>query len=166
MIVLGTVTLRKNVGGSIERSIVGLLCRFIGSVGFIRTLSLQLRLISCQILSTLHISLCMGLIRLPMFHVPGFASIPKFACRLAERLRLWTAGSPRSRRLSRPWPRPRRLGTGLRAFRSGRLAFPAVDGYLAPAPASVGWAPGSAPLALDGWLSQHSTAISPLPLPP
>ena len=40
---LGTVTSRKNVGGSIERSIVGLFGRFLGSVGFIRTMSLQLR---------------------------------------------------------------------------------------------------------------------------
>ena len=31
----------------------------------------------------------------------------------------------------------------------GRPAFPAVDDYLAPGPASVGWAPGSAPSALD-----------------
>ena len=35
----------------------------------------------------------------------------------------------------------------------GRPAFPAVDRYLAPGPASVGWAPGSAPSALDGRLS-------------
>ena len=41
----------------------------------------------------------------------------------------------------------------------GRPAFPAVDRYLAPGPASVGWAPGSAPSALDGRLSPQSTAI-------
>ena len=40
-----------------------------------------------------------------------------------------TAGFPRSRRLSRPWPRLRRLGTGLSAFGIGRPAFPAVDCY-------------------------------------
>ena len=40
--------------------------------------------------------------------------------------------------------------------------FPAVDGYLAPQAgnASVGWAPGSAPSALDSRLSPQSTAIS------
>ena len=36
----------------------------------------------------------------------------------------------------------------------GRPAFPTVDGYLAPGPASVGWVPGSAPSALDGLLSK------------
>ena len=35
----------------------------------------------------------------------------------------------------------------------GLSAFPAVDRYPAPGPASVGWAPGSAPSALDGRLS-------------
>ena len=43
MTVLGTVTSRQNVGGSIERSIVGLFGRFLGSMSFIRALSLQLR---------------------------------------------------------------------------------------------------------------------------
>ena len=42
MTVVGTGTLSKNVGGSIESSIVGLFCQFLGSVGFIRTLLLQL----------------------------------------------------------------------------------------------------------------------------
>ena len=41
----------------------------------------------------------------------------------------------------------------------GLSAFPAVDRYPAPGPASVGWAPGSAPSALDGRLSPQSTAI-------
>ena len=80
-------------------------------------------------LSTLYISLCMGLIRLPMFHT-SLAPLP-FAGRLAERLRHWTAGFPRSRRLSRSWPPLRRLGSGLRVFGIGRQAFPAVDGYVA-----------------------------------
>ena len=70
-----------------------------------------------------------GLTRLPMFHT-SLALLP-FAGLLAERLRLWTEGFPRSRRLSRPWPRLRRLGTGLSAFGIGWPAFPAVDGYLA-----------------------------------
>ena len=43
MTVLGAVTSPKNVGGSIERSIVGLFGRFLVSVVFIRTLSLQQR---------------------------------------------------------------------------------------------------------------------------
>ena len=43
----------------------------------------------------------------------------------------------------------------------GYDAFPVVDGYLAPGPASVGWAPGSAPSALDGRLSPQLTTISP-----
>ena len=64
-----------------------------------------------------------------MFHT-SLALLP-FAGLLAERLRLWTEGFPRSRRLSRPWPRLRRLGTGLSAFGIGWPAFPAVDGYLA-----------------------------------
>ena len=64
-----------------------------------------------------------------MFHT-SLAPLP-FAGRLAERLRHWTAGFPRSRRLSRPWPPLRRLGTGLRV------------------------------LALDGRLSPQSTAMSP-----
>ena len=49
---------------------------------------------------------------------------------------------------------------GFASVRSiGRPAFPAVDGYLAPGPASVGWAQGSAPSssALDGWLSPQSS---------
>ena len=58
-----------------------------------------------------------------MFHAslapPPFAALD---CQLSS--------SP-SRRLSRPWPRLRRLGTGLSAFGFGRPAFPAVDGYLA-----------------------------------
>ena len=40
---LGTVTSRKNVGGRIESSIVGLFSLFLGSMGFICTLSLHLR---------------------------------------------------------------------------------------------------------------------------
>ena len=49
--------------------------------------------------------------------------------------RLRTAGFPRSRLLSRPWPRRGqgrllRLGTGLNAFGIGRLAFPAVSRWL------------------------------------
>ena len=43
----------------------------------------------------------------------------------------------------------------------GLSAFPAVDRYPAPGPASVGWAPGSAPSALDGRLSPQLTTISP-----
>ena len=43
----------------------------------------------------------------------------------------------------------------------GRPAFPAVDGYLAPGPASLGWAPGSTPSTLDGRLSPQWTTISP-----
>ena len=83
----------------------------------------------------------------------------------------WTAGFPRSQRLSRPWLRLRWLGTRLSAFTEVRLCtagFPRShgDGYLAPGPASVGWAPGSAPSALDGRLSPQSTAISPLAPPP
>ena len=59
MTVLETVTSRKNVGGSIERSIVGLFSRFLGSKNFIRMLSLQLRgyllplfRVRCHLLST------------------------------------------------------------------------------------------------------------------
>ena len=80
-------------------------------------------LLSCQI-TPLHFPLCMGLIRLLI----GFTR-PRAWLRL--RSRLWTASFPRSRPLSRPWPRLRRLGTGLSAFGFGRPAFPAVDYYLA-----------------------------------
>ena len=76
------------------------------------------------------------------------------------------AGFPRSRRLSRPWPRILRLGIGLHAFDIGRPAFLAVDGSLAPGPASLGWASGSTPSALDGRLSPQSTALLPLAPPP
>ena len=43
----------------------------------------------------------------------------------------------------------------------GRPAFPAVDGYLDPRPASVAWAPGSAPSALDGRLSRSRRLSRP-----
>ena len=47
-------------------------------------------------------------------------------------------------------PRLHRLGTGgLSAFRIGRPASPAVDGYLAPGPASFRWAPGSTHSAIS-----------------
>ena len=42
----------------------------------------------------------------------------------------------------------------VRGFR--RPAFPAVDRYPAPGPASAGWAPGSVPSALDGRLSSQT----------
>ena len=48
--------------------------------------------------------------------------------------------------------------------------FAALDGqlspqsYPAPGPASVGWAPGSAPSALDSWLSPQSMAFLPVSL--
>ena len=85
MTLLGTVTLSKNVGGSIERSIVGLMIFWPISwfCGF-HSYVVALTLISCQIPSTLHFSLCMGLMRL---------------LRLRSRHR--TASFPRSRRLSR-----------------------------------------------------------------
>ena len=66
----------------------------------------------------------MGLIRLLMFHT-------SLAQWLRLRSRHWTACFPRSRQLSGPWPRPRRLVTGVSAFGIGRPAFPAVDCYLA-----------------------------------
>ena len=132
-------------------------------MGFIRTLSLQLRWcqFQCQRLSTLHISL-------PIFHT-SFAPLP-FAGRLAERLRPafpavdgylapgpasesdgWAVGTGLSAfgigrpafpavdgflAGTRPWPRlrVRWLGTGLSAFGIGRPAFPVVDDYLAPGP--------------------------------
>ena len=77
---------------------------------------------SCQILSTLHFSLCMGLIRLLMFHT----SLPGWL-RFSLRSRHWTASCPRSRRLSRPWPSLRRLGTGLSAFGFGRPQSTAIS---------------------------------------
>ena len=67
-------------------------------------------------------------------HVPGSASVRR------SRLRHWTTGFPRSRRLSRPWPRLRTSSRLDRAphlrhchWQEGRPAFkfPAVDGYLA-----------------------------------
>ena len=39
----------------------------------------------------------------------------------------------------------------------GRPAFPAVDSYFAPGPASLGWAEGSSPSALDCLLSPPSS---------
>ena len=96
----------------------------------------------------------MGLIRLLMFYTslapPPFVALdgPLFVA------------FPRSRRLSRPWPRFLRLGTGLNAFGIGRPAFPAVDGYLAPGPASFGWASGSTPSASDGRLSDDRNGCS------
>ena len=87
MTVLGTVTSRKNVGGSIEHSIVGLFCQFLGCMSFIRTVMytdmvvaavlVPLTLISCQIPSTLHFSVCKSLIRLLMFHTS--LALPLFA---------------------------------------------------------------------------------------
>ena len=41
MTVSGKVTSRKNIGGTIERSIVGHFSRFLGSMGFIPTLQLR-----------------------------------------------------------------------------------------------------------------------------
>ena len=87
---------------------------------------------------------------------------------LRLRSRHWTASFPSSQQLSRPWPRLLRLGTWLSAFGIGRLAFPAVDGHLAPGPASLGWHQARAQClrhqtagfpALDA----ESTAISPGP---
>ena len=91
MTLLGTNTLSKNVGGSIERSIVGLvifwqISWFYGFHSYVVVAAtlVPLTLISCQIPSTLHFSLCLGLMRL---------------LRLSSRHR--TASFPRSRRLSR-----------------------------------------------------------------
>ena len=67
-------------------------CGFLSYVVVAATL-VPFPLISCEILSTLYISLCMGLIRLPVFHT-SLALLPAFAGRLAERLRHWTAGFP------------------------------------------------------------------------
>ena len=111
--------------------IVGLFGSFSGMVG----ISTQLvfccpedphALLSCQITSPLHFPLCMGLIRLLMFHtslasppfteldgrlspqstaispLAGALSPPPSAGHRTQRLRLWTASFPRSRRLSRP----------------------------------------------------------------
>ena len=84
MTVLGTVTSRKNVRGSIERSIVGLFRPISWFYEFhsyvvVATARVPRTLISCQIPSTLHFSLCMGLIRLLMFHTslasPPFAAL-------------------------------------------------------------------------------------------
>ena len=85
-------------------------------------------LISCQILSTLHIFLCMGLIRLPMFHT-SLPEVP-FAGRLAERPRQWTAGFPRSRRLSRPATSAADGGGGRQRF--GSVASPSVANLCFP----------------------------------
>ena len=86
----------------------------------------RVRYLSCQITSPLHFPLCMGLIRLLMFHTslasPPFTELdgrlspqstaisplagalapPPSAGHRTQRLRLWTASFPRSRRLSRP----------------------------------------------------------------
>ena len=67
-------------------------------------------------------------------HVPGPASVG-WAPGSAPSA---SAGFPRSRRLSRPWTRLRRLGTGLRAFGIGRPAFPAVNGRATISPSSLG----------------------------
>ena len=76
---------------------------------------------------------------------------PPLAGHRAQRRQHWTAGFPRSRRLSRPWPRLRRLGTGLSAFGIGQQAFHTVDCCLAPGPASEGWAPPHRAQRLRHW---------------
>ena len=97
-------------------SIVGLFGWFLGSMSYIRTLSLQLR--GCLLVGS-YPYFVSDTIYSPLFsmheldkiahvsHVPGSASVRCI----------------------------------------GRPAFLAVDSYLAPAPASLGWVPGSAPSA-------------------
>ena len=115
---LGTVTPSKNVRGGIERSIVGLFCRSLGSMSFIRTLSLQLR---------------------------GTAAGASYHCIVSDTIysQLFSMhGLDKVARVSHV--------AGPASFRCiGRPAFPAVDGYLAPGPASLGWAPGSTPSTWD-----------------
>ena len=135
MKVLGTVTSRKNVGGGIELSIVGRFCRSLGSMSFIRTLSLLLRGTAAGASYLYFVSDTIYSQLLSMHGLDKVAHVSHVA--------------------------------GPASFRCiGRPAFPAVDGYLAPGPASLGWAPGSTPSTLDGRLSPQSTALSPLASPP
>ena len=131
MKVLGTVTSRKNVGGGIELSIVGRFCRSLGSMSFIRTLSLLLRGTAAGASYLYFVSDTIYSQLLSMHGLDKVAHVSHVA--------------------------------GPASFRCiGRPAFPAVDGYLAPGPASLGsgWAPGSTPSTWDGRLPPQSRASS------